>query len=79
MKTMYNCIYSRYSYDHTNKHAYRISKIRDSKIIQVICFDLLKMTDGVSQEHYGDNNNAIVYNSQSLPLSPDSSYWEKDE
>lgn len=77
MKTMYNNIYSRYSYDHTNKRAYRISKLRDNKIVQVICFDLLKMTDGVNQEHYGDNNNAILYNSQSLALSPDSSYWGK--
>lgn len=77
MNTNYNNIFSKYSYDHINKYAYRISKIRDNKIVQVICFDFKKMTQGVNQEHYGDNNNAIVYNSQSLPLSPDSSYWGK--
>ena len=77
MKTYYNNLYSRYSYDHITKYAYRISKLRDNKIVQVVCFDLKKMTQNVSQEYYGDNNTAVIYNSQSLSLSPDSSYWGK--
>ena len=77
IKTNVNNLCSFYSYDHVKNYAYRISKIRDNVNITTICFDLNKMTEGVTQEHYGDNNNAILYNSNTLALSPDSSYWGK--
>lgn len=77
LKTFSNNLHAFYSYDHINNYAYKISKLRDDIIVRVICFDLDKMTEGVTQEHYGDNNNAILYQSDTLALSPDSSYWGK--